>query len=968
MPQKPKKPDSRVERPKRREKKEKRTKFDEKIENLQKFFRRAIFLSIVAHAPIWGGALIGQKPIQWGKIGIVNYGEGNLPGWVKDTEKTIEKEWDVTPEEAKEIVEHVDPEALEGFKKAQKAIEMRKAERAKNIDPERVKRHKEEIRRKLEAGEKILYRDFVFEVEEIAEGVDPQVVENGRKIFLEEMKTLEAMKPPKPTREFLREMVSLSESKEKGDAYEPTRTSVAEYCDRKGKGLRGNCQARGKYMAMALEYLYPDRWEDVQQQKTGNHIRTLFTIDKKTYQMEPGVPELTQQDRKGTILFHPDRSIEMYAGKKVDPVPVEGGPVKEKKKKDGLPVITDNTAFPTPQADGKLRDQDQDMSFLYQKKFTPPEVRNLRLEPIPVQPQKPPEPGVLDLAEPFIVKDKKGNITEVLPWKPKDYTDQEITDRVSGKYFFGNARQYGKKGAEGPILNPSVKTIQKINRLAVDEIHYEDNGIMSQDALEEIFKTPVKRIKFHLKHPTLTMALGHALKHSRSAGEYKGELMLEINRDPKNRLGVTGDEQGLPPDQFKILMSGDGGLSLRYNLRKNFDEEETKMIARSSRPYVLLQGSQCTLNSEVLKHMKDAKITTLVLHGNAYFPLVIESPDLLLNEKIAPVIEFFDENDEHHQFSQEGIKNAYLLREILNALGKKSGRLDAMIEKLEKVMKEKFRWDDDALEKLKAAAVEHFEDKGIESGPMGSMGACQIPETNEEAKRMGVQSKQLVSPQGVQYTEHWSGKLIVPDGVQEREGRTTVKLLDGASFEVEWGTYKTVRLYLKKTGGGREGVGSFVNGEWVNDAFTGTGGSELRYNVQPDGYGRIQYPNEKYIEFLLPERPKSMKPLVEKNKQGITLVRPMADGPVFEVTRDFAGNVHIREEDEKDPNKELILQSGASGAIMVKGVTIMFTNGPLLKVNKGAVSSGGNIGDFYVDVEKGEEVSPPKIPGGPSQR
>ncbi|MBD3327984.1 hypothetical protein GF340_01640, partial [Candidatus Peregrinibacteria bacterium] len=348
------------------EKKESKSKTDKTIEKLQSVFKKAILVSLLAHTPLMVGSFYPKQNIKAAPVAILSkegVTEYNKPAYVEKIEDDLELQ--MTEEEVREYMDQVSEEALEGYEKAKMAVKMRQEERNKRIDSERIKQFKLELVEKLKNGEKIDFTDYVFKTEEIIMGVDPQIIANAKEVFANEVEELKKIKPVKPTREFLNKIVSYTEEDEKGPAYELTSTSVSVYLDRKSKGKRGNCQARARYTAMLLQKLYPERWNNVYFQETGNHIRTLFQIDDVFYMMEPGTAPLTEEMKEGTMIYKPDDVIRLTAGEKIT-AEVEEVKNKErmKNKKKGLPIITDNTAFPSPKPDKELINQGRDSSHL----------------------------------------------------------------------------------------------------------------------------------------------------------------------------------------------------------------------------------------------------------------------------------------------------------------------------------------------------------------------------------------------------------------------------------------------------------------------------------------------------------------------------------------------------------------------------------------------------------------------------
>ena len=216
---------------------------------LDRFFKWGLLVSFLAHSPIIFGRTDKEGHRYW-SLGFIDFGGGHglvlgkehqepaleekikekmkdetPPQWEEEVRESLVKE--LGKEDAEKLIGEIDPDALEGFKKAQEAIEQRKAERAGRIDQAKFDEYKKNLLERLEKGEKVSFRDFVFEVELLGLGIDPKDIEKAKAVFLEEMQALDKEKPAVPTREFLQKVVGLSEKDEKNDAYEPTRTSLA---------------------------------------------------------------------------------------------------------------------------------------------------------------------------------------------------------------------------------------------------------------------------------------------------------------------------------------------------------------------------------------------------------------------------------------------------------------------------------------------------------------------------------------------------------------------------------------------------------------------------------------------------------------------------------------------------------------------------------------------------------------------
>lgn len=622
---------------------------------LDRFFKWGLLVSFLAHSPILFGRTDKEGNRYW-SLGFIDFGGG--PGMVygpdkgntMDLEKKIREQlkdetppqWeeevaeslvkDLGKEDAEKLIGDIDPEALEGYKKAQEAIKQRQAERAGRIDKVKFEEYKKSLLERLEKGEKVSFRDFVFEVELLGLGIDPKDIEKAKAIFLEEMQQLEKEKPAVPTREFLQKVVGLSEKDEKNNAYEPTRTSLAEYLVRKKEGKRGNCKARGKYQAMALEYLYPERRKDIFMQKSGDHIRALFQVGDTLYMMEPGVPIVSKEDLVGLITFTLDEYMMSTVGKKivkhVDEAP-------EKEHKADLPTINDDTAFQEPEADGKLRNLSDNHQFLYKEpKFAPTETQTMELpssskkvreenEKIrreleyedqkrryeeenakykrnierakktgEAPPPAPPNPfEIAEAAEWVVVLNegksfgsegewKEEDMEEILPWKQKDYPDIELSDRIRWNRFIGGRMSFGYGATSGELpglINPSPATIKKINGLAVEYAEYEDHAIFGQNTWREIFNTSIPHLNIQLGSARLSMGFKRLLSSQKgeSARKYRGELGLSIPQyvpfDASGSKGQKVDSTGSKP-------SNGAGKRQENQPHSEFPEDEFRLI------------------------------------------------------------------------------------------------------------------------------------------------------------------------------------------------------------------------------------------------------------------------------------------------------------------------------------------------------------------------------------------------------
>ena len=91
-----------------------------KADKLRDFFRRAIFISLVAHSPIIGPAFGKHEPFQYRPLQIDMGGKGWISQWGDDVKKDLEKE--MGEKEAEEVMEKTDEESLKGFELAKKAI------------------------------------------------------------------------------------------------------------------------------------------------------------------------------------------------------------------------------------------------------------------------------------------------------------------------------------------------------------------------------------------------------------------------------------------------------------------------------------------------------------------------------------------------------------------------------------------------------------------------------------------------------------------------------------------------------------------------------------------------------------------------------------------------------------------------------------------------------------------------------
>ncbi len=571
---------------------------------------------------------------------------------VDETIKQLAKDQNISEEEAREIVENTDEEIIRRYQLTRKVVELRKAERAQRIDAKRVQKYKEDLRKRIESGNPPAYSEFVFDVEEIAMGVHPDVIRKGKTEFAKEMRFLEQFKPKIPTREFLRKIISHTESFDNRGSYELTRTSLADYMARKGDGKRGNCQARGKFGAMALESLYPEYKDQIRFQSTGNHVRAIFDIGDESFMMEAKVLLLTTEEKVGTVFYTPLDQMKNFAGMEIGQLKVEKSQAKIDKSMDGraaeiledaahkkaIEVIMDNTAFPPLDSDGKLRDSDEDMSGLYKDlDMLPDELEELEKAALAEKQSNKKRWGKLDLSF-NVLKREDDQIVEVTPFEQKEYDDSDL-------FFFSDPINRLNLTRE---ISPTVMSVKNWNYVSFTEYIYGDMAQYSREAIAAAFmQMPGSKMTINLKGTYLPMALHQVMATEDTYARLRNDLTINIDRSESNIVypekchekvetpyGKVSNPACFPAEQWKTLMQGSGALRLYYSGMKVLDEGEMQAIANSSRPSVFLDGQIDIHDTEIFKIMLESKGTVLLLPESVYFTALYEDPTLALNEKV----------------------------------------------------------------------------------------------------------------------------------------------------------------------------------------------------------------------------------------------------------------------------------------------------------------------------------------------
>ncbi|MBN2306485.1 hypothetical protein JXD20_00710 [Candidatus Peregrinibacteria bacterium] len=734
-------------------------------EKMRRFFRYAVMVSVLGHSP----AII-QPTIQNDReMGM----QSSRPGVI------LGPGFPLVPKEGLMEYSDVDTQRYKSQEKEylnfQRAVEMREEKRKLNRDSRKVDQFMRELKQKLESDNYVPFADFIFSAEEIVVGVDGEIVENAKRIFYEEMEQLKKDKPSIPDEKYLKRVVSFTELGD-NEPYEPSQTQVSVYLDRKGENWRGNCQARAKYIAMALEYLYPEykggiKFRRSQETDTEGHFTTVFTVNDKTYLVEKNnTGILTDEDRGGTAIFSLRRYIEEFADVSDKPVKIEK-PSKKKpdqkrvryKDDQGERVYfeappDDNMFFPNPEFEGKFENKNKKKTNYYSGRYTPPEIRELEAE----ERQQKSEVGKLkrnndqnfgitsvngvnlndisyfEVSAFQIVRDGKGKMTEVLPWMPIEYSYEQMAAMPQDTMELNTANK---------MRTPTVDTIRRINGMKRDSVIYYEVEHYSQEVLEEIMNTKSKRVVFALDTPELPTSLRSAMARKGNFYSFPETTTFVISNKGEN------DNQDLSKGDFELLMQGKGNLQIYYAYPKEFSYEELKMIYQSGRPIIHLTGLLCDNNADAIikaHEYYEKPQPFLILDTYFYLELAHKNHHLLTINDVGTMVEylmvakkypntyktvmtkmpgeFYENYKETMGANNKNVYelwfNAFLLREIIYAQygeGVKRTRIDDIINILKQI---NFEATDFEWQAIESDVKKEFSENGINSLPKTRQKFC----------------------------------------------------------------------------------------------------------------------------------------------------------------------------------------------------------------------------------------------------
>jgi hypothetical protein len=741
-----------------------------RIENrMRRAFRIALMASFLGHAPAAVGSFVQGSRHTKALAGVQNPVSISMPGFFNRSKNGLIEFADVDNQYEKQKAELIN---------FQKALEIRENQRAKNRNPEKIEEFKRDIKRRLESHEYVSYVDFIFSAEETVEGIDHAVVENAKRIFFGEMEELKKQRPSIPDLEFLDKVVNFTEIND-SQPYEPTQTHVSVYLNRKGKNLRGNCQARAKYVAMALEYLYPEyrdgiRLRDSKETENEGHMSVVFTVNGKAYLVDKNPHDLTDDDISGTALYSLRRFIEDFAGIKNKPVKIEKVNGHKKKAEaegngnidyNGIssfdPPQTDNKHFPNPTVSGEFEVKHKKKKHnYYSGEYRPPEIRELEAEEKKKGSMKPAgkesddqRPGhVSNEAVSFEVSDfqtvfdSDGRVVEVLPWKPIEYSYdhiQSITQHIQDNMLPISMVEIN---AVDHLRTPSMGTIHRINDMVHDSAIFNEVEHYSQEALEEIMSTKGKRVVFDLAAPHLPTSLRLAFARKKNFFNYAGTTVIIVHSND--------GENYLPLEELALLMPGKGILEIHSRTPKSLNYEELVRIFGSERPAIDISGMQCPQNTEAIveagKKVGKPK-TFLIVSSSIFIEMAFRAPVLLDSLYVGAVIEFAEVCEKYPDnykcilrniptsISETDMQktsanstnlmkmlfNVYLLRFVIESKygqNEKYIRVDHLIELIKKDYK---KYEDEiGYDVVESEAKKEFELNGINAKPKKTYEFC----------------------------------------------------------------------------------------------------------------------------------------------------------------------------------------------------------------------------------------------------
>lgn len=324
--------------------------------------------------------------------------------------------------------------------------QLRKLKELRPKDPIAEKKFKEELIKELESGKDISLKKFTFQSEKVSQGMRDPEINSAQKSLYEDLEELEKEKPLVPTKDFLERIVSKGiSSDEKVNDYARSLTSVTRFLNRKGQVRRGNCEARALTFAIMLEELYPERKKDINFQIFGDngdendgHIRTVITVPEigKTYVLEPGTEEVTDENKMGTAIYSVKDHIAQYAGdpRFIREIQVEGEQVNNENTKifkNPFATRSTETIFNNVKINGSLRPystngEEQQENYKKEKDLLEEDIVKEKAS-IEAALQEEKRPVELELWQPNIANE---NIKYTFDVGPKKWSHAEAQNQV----------------------------------------------------------------------------------------------------------------------------------------------------------------------------------------------------------------------------------------------------------------------------------------------------------------------------------------------------------------------------------------------------------------------------------------------------------------------------------------------------------------------------------------------------------
>jgi hypothetical protein len=487
----------------------------------------------------------------------------------------------------------------------QKVKEVQK-ERSTRIDPQKVEHFQEKYQNRLQnAPEKVTCLEFCEDAERFGMGVDPEEIKRGKEYFQAKMTELAKNFGKIPHPEFIQKIENLTTEKD----YEGGSSSVYAYlaCKAEGGKKCGNCEARMKFKMMALEYFYPEFRDKIKIQEFDDpHVRVIFEIEGRTFAMESELPEITPENKAGTLIYSVTRFLKKSVNLEVDPVKPEPG------RYQTGPWIP----FPT----------DNDGTFKYEVDTYDKRLRRYSFDIRRIYPD-------YDIVAAQLSGDEGVGLVQAEDWSEEEVERHNVGNR--GLFINVYARN-GTIDARG-LINPTVATIKNINKNQ-SEIIYGNTGLFSVEALKEIFQAP--------SSPEFQIKEGHI-------PDKLLEVMISLKSDnPSAKFSFPRDQ--FPLEQFAQLAAIKGLLQLEIEKKIFTKEEMEKMLEifkkdTSVKPSMTVSGDiSFQPDAAPLLHALNNYNIGFWLSEGKILDLLILDPTLVASNTIPPFTGF-----SRHYFIEE---------------------------------------------------------------------------------------------------------------------------------------------------------------------------------------------------------------------------------------------------------------------------------------------------------------------------